>query len=37
MIRETDLKLVEDRTVGRPPKAKAKADSKASKKKAREQ
>ncbi len=28
MIREEDLKLVEDRKVGRPPKAKAEADTK---------
>lgn len=34
MIKEEDLKLVEDRKVGRPPKAKDETDSKASKKKA---
>jgi excisionase family DNA binding protein len=33
MIKEKDLKLVENRKVGRPPKAKAETDSKASKKK----
>jgi excisionase family DNA binding protein len=33
MIREEDLKLVKDRKVGRPPKAKAEGASKASKKK----
>lgn len=32
MIKETDLKLVEDRKPGRPPKAKAEASSKAVKK-----
>ena len=32
MIKEEDLKLVENRKVGRPPKAKAGTDSKASKK-----
>jgi excisionase family DNA binding protein len=32
VIREEDLKLVEGRKVGRPPKAKAETDSKASKK-----
>jgi excisionase family DNA binding protein len=33
VIREEDLKLVEDRKVGRPPKAKTEADSKTSQKK----
>lgn len=33
MIKEEDLKLVEDRKVGRPPKAKAETISKASEKK----
>jgi excisionase family DNA binding protein len=33
LVKESDLKLVEDRKVGRPPKAKAEAGSKASKKK----
>ena len=33
MIKEEDLKLVENRKVGRPPKAKAESGSKASKKK----
>jgi excisionase family DNA binding protein len=33
MIKEADLKLVEERKTGRPPKAKAETDSKASKKK----
>jgi excisionase family DNA binding protein len=33
VIREGDLKLVEDRRVGRPPKSKAETDSKAGKKK----
>jgi excisionase family DNA binding protein len=36
VIREEDLKLVEDRKVGRPPKAKVETDSKTSKKKVRE-
>jgi excisionase family DNA binding protein len=33
VVNEEDLKLVENRKVGRPPKAKADTDSKASKKK----
>jgi hypothetical protein len=33
MINEADLKLVENRKVGRPPKAKAETGAKASKKK----
>jgi excisionase family DNA binding protein len=33
VVKEEDLKLVEERKVGRPPKAKAEAGSKASKKK----
>ena len=36
MIKEEDLKLVENRKVGRPPKAKAETNSKARKKKAKE-
>lgn len=33
MIKDTDLRLVEERKVGRPPKAKLDTDAKASKKK----
>ncbi len=35
MIKEEDLKLVEERKVGRPPKAKVETDSNAGKKKGR--